>query len=232
MSGPAAGPGVPAEPPRTVVVLAKSPVPGRVKTRLTSLLSPEAAADVATAALADTLDAVAGLAADHVLALDGPAGPWVPPGFDVIRQGPGGLDRRLAAAFDDVWARHPGPVLLVGMDTPQLAPQLSAVDLAGHDAVLGLAQDGGFWAVGLRAPDPALFLGVPMSEPTTGAEQLERLRAHGLRVALLPTLRDVDDPDDADAVARAVPGSRFARRWHAARRAAEGSRHRAAGARS
>jgi uncharacterized protein len=206
--------GTPVEAPGTVVVLAKEPVPGRVKTRLTSLLSPADAADVAAAALADTLAAVAALPGDHVLVLDGEPGPWVPPGFAVLPQGDGGLDRRLAAAFDAVCARHPGPVLLVGMDTPQLAPELAAVDLHGHDAVLGLADDGGFWAVGLRAPDPALFLGVPMSEPTTGAAQLARLRAHGLDVGLLPTLRDVDEPADAEAVARAAPGTRFARRWH------------------
>ncbi|OLT49124.1 DUF2064 domain-containing protein [Cellulosimicrobium sp. CUA-896] len=206
----------PLDPPRTIVVLAKEPVAGRVKTRLTSLLSPAAAADVAAAALADTLAAVAALPGDHVLVLDGAPGPWVPPGFAVLPQADGGLDRRLAAAFDVVLANHPGPALLVGMDTPQLAPELAAVDLDGHDAVLGLAEDGGFWAVGLREPDADLFLGVPMSEPTTGAAQLERLRAQGLDVGLLPTLRDVDEPADAEAVARAVPGSRFARRWREA----------------
>ncbi|MBD5784834.1 TIGR04282 family arsenosugar biosynthesis glycosyltransferase [Cellulosimicrobium terreum] len=203
----------PTDPPRTVVVLAKAPAPGRSKTRLTSLLTPEQAADVAAAALADTLDAVAALPGDHVLVLDGEPGPWVPPGFTVYPQTTGGLDRRLAGAFDDVCAHHPGPVLLVGMDTPQLAPELAAADLAGRDAVLGLAQDGGYWAIGLRAPNPDLFLGVPMSEPTTGAVQLDRLRSRGLSVGMLPVLRDVDEPDDARAVAAAAPGTRFAQRW-------------------
>ncbi|MDF9877090.1 TIGR04282 family arsenosugar biosynthesis glycosyltransferase [Cellulosimicrobium cellulans] len=206
----------PLDPPRTIVVLAKAPVPGRVKTRLTALLTPAQAADVAAAALADTLDAVAGLPGDHVLVLDGEPGPEVPRRFEVLPQSAGGLDDRLAAAFDDVFARRPGPVLLVGMDTPQLGGELAAVDLHGHDAVLGLAEDGGFWAVGLRAPDPALFLGVPMSRPTTGAAQLERLRAHGLDVGLLPTLRDVDEPSDAEAVARDAPGTAFAHRWREA----------------
>ncbi|MBD8078449.1 TIGR04282 family arsenosugar biosynthesis glycosyltransferase [Cellulosimicrobium arenosum] len=213
MTGAPARPARPVEPPRTVVVLAKAPAPGRSKTRLTSLLTPEQAADVAAAALGDTLDAVAALPGDHVLVLDGEPGSWVPPGFVVYPQVAGGLDRRLAGAFDDTFAAHPGPVLLVGMDTPQLAPQLAAVDLDGHDAVLGMAEDGGFWAVGLRAPDPDLFVGVPMSEPTTGAAQLDRLRSCGLSVGLLPTLRDVDEPDDARAVAAAAPGTRFARRW-------------------
>ncbi|GAA1722142.1 DUF2064 domain-containing protein [Isoptericola hypogeus] len=205
----------PLDPPRTVVVLAKAPAPGRVKTRLTPRLSPTAAADVAAAALGDTLDAVATLPCRRVLVLDGDPGGWVPAGFDVLPQRTGGLDRRLAGAFEDVFGRYPGPVLLVGMDTPQLGPELAAVDLFGHDAVLGLAEDGGFWAVGLRAPDPDLFLGVPMSEATTGAQQLARLLDRGLDVGMLPTLRDVDGPDDAEAVARQAPASRFALRWRA-----------------
>ncbi|MCB7135892.1 TIGR04282 family arsenosugar biosynthesis glycosyltransferase [Cellulosimicrobium marinum] len=207
---------VPVEPPRTVVVLAKAPAPGRVKTRLTSLLTPEQAADVAAATLADTLDAVAAHPADAVLVLDGAPGPWLPPGLTVLPQAAGGLDRRIAGAFDAV-ADRAWPVLLVGMDTPQLAPALDAVDLHGHDAVLGLADDGGYWAVGLRAPDPGLFLGVPMSAPTTGAAQLARLREHGLDVGLLPVLRDVDEPDDAAAVAASAPRTRFAARWRAVR---------------
>lgn len=206
------------QPPRTVVVLAKEPVPGRVKTRLVGELTATEAAALAEAALADTLEAVAALPGVRpVLALDGAPGPWLPPGFTVVPQVSGGLDRRIAAAFDAVLAPDDadtsGPALLVGMDTPQLAPHLRAVDFAGHDALLGLADDGGYWAVGLRRPDPALFHGVPMSEPVTGAAQLARLREAGLRVGLLPPLRDVDTVPDAAAVAAAAPGTRFARRW-------------------
>jgi glycosyltransferase A (GT-A) superfamily protein (DUF2064 family) len=207
-------------PPRVVVVLAKEPVPGTVKTRLIGALTAHEAAGLAQAALADTLEAVGALPGVRpVLALDGRPGPWVPPGFAVVPQVAGGLDRRIAAAFDHVLgpdgheAGYEGPALLVGMDTPQLGPFLSAVDFAGHDAVLGLADDGGYWAVGLRRPDPALFHGVPMSEPVTGQAQLERLRGAGLRVRLLPPLRDVDTVADAAAVAHAAPGTRFARAW-------------------
>ena len=203
-------------PPRVVVVLAKEPLPGKVKTRLIGELTAAEAAALAQAALADTLEAVDDLPGTRrVLALDGRTGDWVPPGFAVVPQVGGGLDRRIAAAFDHVLGPegYPGPALLVGMDTPQLGPLLSAVDFAGHDAVLGLADDGGYWAVGLRQPDPALFHGVPMSEPVTGEAQLERLRGAGLRVRLLPPLRDVDTVADAAAVARAAPGTRFARAW-------------------
>ena len=203
-------------PPRTVVVLAKEPVPGKVKTRLIGELTPQEAAGLARAALADTLEAVGALPGVRpVLALDGQPGPWVPPGFTVVPQAAGGLDRRIAAAFDSVLGpdRQDGPALLVGMDTPQLGAALASVDFAGHDAVLGLADDGGYWAVGLRRPDPALFHGVPMSEPVTGRAQLDRLRGAGLRVRLLPPLRDVDTVSDAAAVAHAAPGTRFARAW-------------------
>jgi glycosyltransferase A (GT-A) superfamily protein (DUF2064 family) len=203
-------------PPRVVVVLAKEPAPGKVKTRLIGDLTPAEAAALAGAALADTLEAVGALSGVRpVLALDGRPGPWVPPDFAVIPQATGGLDRRIAAAFDHVLGPegYEGPALLVGMDTPQLGPLLPTVDFAGHDAVLGLADDGGYWAVGLRRPDAALFHGVPMSEAFTGQAQLDRLRGAGLRVRLLPPLRDVDTVADADAVARAAPGTRFARAW-------------------
>lgn len=205
-----------AVPPQVVVVLAKEPVPGKVKTRLIGRLTAAEAAALAQAALADTLDAVGALPGVRpVLALDGRPGSWVPQGFTVVPQAAGGLDRRIAAAFDDVLGPEgqQGPALLVGMDTPQLGPLLSSVDFAEHDAVLGLADDGGYWAVGLRRPDPALFHGVPMSEAVTGQAQLDRLRGAGLRVRLLPPLRDVDTVADAAAVARAAPGTRFARAW-------------------
>ncbi|WP_432248215.1 TIGR04282 family arsenosugar biosynthesis glycosyltransferase [Streptomyces sanyensis] len=191
----------------TLLVIAKEPRPGRVKTRLTPPYTPEEAARLAAAALADTLAAVAAAPASRrVLVLDGAPGPWLPPGFDVLPQCGGGLDARLAAAF----AACEGPALLVGMDTPQVAPELLAGALDGHDACFGPAEDGGFWALGLAVPDPALLRGVPMSTPVTGAAQRARLAAAGLRVRELPLLRDVDTAEDAEAVARQAPGSRFA----------------------
>jgi rSAM/selenodomain-associated transferase 1 len=195
-----------------LIVLAKAPVPGRVKTRCCPPCSPEQAAALAEAALVDTLDTVVATPARRrVLVLDGEPGPWLPGGVDVVAQRGAGLDERLAAAFDDV----AGPALLVGMDTPQVTVDLLArsVELLmtdGTDAVLGPAADGGFWAVGLRYPDPRLFLGVPMSRPDTGARERTRLRRHGLRVQSLPMLVDVDDIATAGAVAALVPASRFA----------------------
>ncbi|MEU9856185.1 DUF2064 domain-containing protein [Streptomyces sp. NPDC047974] len=195
----------------TLLVIAKQPRPGRVKTRLTPPFTPEEAASLAESALADTLASAARVPADrHVLVLDGEPGPWLPPGFHVVPQAAGGLDVRLAAAF----AGCDGPALLIGMDTPQITPGVLAPALCWdrHDAWFGPAADGGFWALGLAAPDPALLLGVPMSRSDTGAVQHARLRAAGLSVGLLPVLRDVDTARDARHVAAEAPGTRFAAR--------------------
>ena len=198
-----------AEPDTTLLVIAKQPLPGRVKTRLVPPCTPGQAAALAEAALADTLHTVlASPARRRVLVLDGEPGQWLPPGFDVVPQCGGGLDERLAGAF----AAVRGPALLIGMDTPQLTPALLRVDWEVADAWFGPAADGGFWALGLRVPDPALVRGVPMSTADTGARQRARLLAAGLRVADLPVLRDVDTAADAVAVARQAPGSRFAAR--------------------
>jgi hypothetical protein len=199
-----------------LVVIAKAPLAGRVKTRLTPPYSPAEAAALATAALRDTLTAVLGTRARaRTLVLEGAAADWLPDGFAVIPQRGDGLDERLAAAFVDAERLAGGPLLLVGMDTPQLTPallqQCSATLLRdGTDAVLGLAGDGGWWSMGLRHADPSLLLGVPMSTAGTGSEQLARLRGAGLSVELLPELTDVDDAATAATVAAQASGSRFA----------------------
>jgi uncharacterized protein len=191
----------------TLLVIAKAPVAGRVKTRLSPPLTPGEAAAVAEAALVDTLEVVlATPARRRVLVLAGEPGPWLPAGFEVVPQCPGGLDLRLAAAF----AGCTGPTLLVGMDTPQITPALLTVDWSAADAWFGRATDGGFWAIGLREPDPSVFPGVPMSVPETGAVQRARLLAAGLTVRDLPTLTDIDRAADLAAVAREFPTTRSA----------------------
>jgi uncharacterized protein len=188
-----------------LIVLAKAPVPGQVKTRLCPPCTATQAAAIAEASLADTLTTVAAVRAPRrLLALDGEPGPWVPDAFEVVPQLGGGLGDRLANAFE----RAGGPAFLVGMDTPQLTPALlahAARELRSADAALGLAVDGGYWGIGLRNPVPEAFADVPMSTPRTGAAQRNRLRGLGLRVRDLPILRDVDTYQDALAVARLVP---------------------------
>jgi rSAM/selenodomain-associated transferase 1 len=194
-----------------LLVIAKAPVPGRVKTRLTPPCTPEQAARLAAAAIADTLAAASAStrAARRVLVLDGCPGPWIPHGFEVNPQRGKGLAERLAAAFADAG----GPAFLIGMDTPQVtAAELDAgLDaLSERESVLGAAFDGGYWGIGLREADPRVFEGVPMSEARTAAVQRARLTTLGLGTALLPPLRDTDTIDDARAVAQMAPDGRFA----------------------
>ncbi len=194
-----------------LLVIAKAPVPGRVKTRLTPPCTPEQAARLAAAALRDTLAAAAraGRAGRRLLFLDGAPGDWVPRGFTVLPQRGDGLAARLAAAFDDAG----GPAFLVGMDTPQVTPEMLDDGLAAvesGDAAMGLALDGGYWGIGLRRADPEAFRGVPMSVGDTGAAQAARLAALGLHTTVLPPLRDVDTIADARAVAAGAPRTRFA----------------------
>ena len=196
-----------------ILVMAKSPVPGQVKTRLCPPLSPEEAAFVAQGCLEQTLQAVSACSAPRkLLALDGQPGSWIPPGFVVFPQRGDTFARRLTNA----WVDADGAGLQIGMDTPQVTPELLNECLGVlHDgpttAALGLALDGGWWALG-RASAWAtdVFTDVRMSTEWTGLDQLRSLEAAGYHTRLLPTLRDLDTIEDARAIAAAAPGSKVA----------------------
>jgi rSAM/selenodomain-associated transferase 1 len=210
-----------------LLVVAKAPEAGRVKTRLCPPLTPAQAADLAAAALLDTLAAAVAVPGGRVVvaltgdlsraaraaalrrALRGIATP--------AQRGPD-LGHRIAAAHRDAAALLPGrPVLQLGMDTPQVDPALlgaAAEPLRTGlvDAVVGPAEDGGWWALGLRDPRVAAVIAdVPTSRADTGERTIAALRATGLRVGLLPQLSDVDTVADAAAVARVAPRTLFAR---------------------
>lgn len=213
----------PSTPTWTALVVAKAPVAGLAKTRLAAGVGDRVAADLAAAALLDTL-AAASAAPRCVVALTGDldAAERAPEirralgGCVVVGQRGEGLDERLAHAHLDA---GPGPVVQVGMDTPQVSPSLLdevASGLADHDAVLGRADDGGWWVLALRDPRQASALvGVPMSTPTTYDDTLAALRAAGLDVAACVELTDVDTVADADQVAAASPRLLFAETWRA-----------------
>jgi glycosyltransferase A (GT-A) superfamily protein (DUF2064 family) len=137
----------------------------------------------------------------------------VPPGFTVLAQRGATFNERLAAA----WAGAAGPGLQIGMDTPQVTQELLDHCLdqtAGASASLGLATDGGWWALGLADGwDVDVFAGVAMSEPTTGAAQRSVLRGLGHEVRDLPVLRDIDRIEDLEAVARQAPEAQVAAVW-------------------
>ncbi|BCJ52542.1 hypothetical protein Asp14428_40170 [Actinoplanes sp. NBRC 14428] len=193
------------------LVLAKTPVPGRVKTRLCPPWDPRQAARVAAAALSDTIGVVSEVPASRrVLVVDGdyPA----PPGWERVAQRGTTLSERLVNAFEDTAG---APAVLVGMDTPQLTVDhlRRAADLAAADATLGLAEDGGWWALGLRDARDATVLGaIETSTSETGEHTLTALRRRGLRVDLLPVLRDVDTVSDARSVAPMCPADGLFRR--------------------
>lgn len=205
----------------TVIVLAKEPVAGRVKTRLVPPLTHTAAARLAAAALSDTVAVVSRVPArERVLAFDGDVAGWLPSGWRHVTQSGGGLDVRLGAAFDAVGA---GPAVLFGMDTPQLRPaDLVGFDPSRYDACFGPAADGGYWTIGFADARnaAAAIRGVPMSSAHTGAVQLRRLHERGMRVQILDTLVDVDTIDTAVAVAELAPHTAFAAALNLADRAA------------
>ncbi len=209
-----------------LLVLAKAPEPGRVKTRLCPPASPVQAARIAAAALLDTLDAIRAVpGAQAVVALSGDlANAEMREELTValrdvplIPQRGAGLGERIAASHADTAELLPGSdIIQIGMDTPQVGAELLGscvrqLRSAGTDAVLGPATDGGWWALGLRDPLAAVVVaGVPTSSADTGERTMAALRRNGLHVNRLPQLSDVDTMEDALMVAGSMPGSRFA----------------------
>lgn len=214
--------------PVSVLVVAKAPEPGRVKTRLAAAIGDKVAADIAAAALLDTLDAVAAapvtaravaLTGDLDSAADSAEIRRRLKSFTVFRQRGDAFADRLANAHVD--AADGYPVLQIGMDTPQVTAELLADCarlLLQIPAVLGLAFDGGWWVLGIRTPTAAECLrAVPMSQPDTGELTLKALRDNGIDVTLVQRLGDFDIVDDIALVRDCcVPGSRFAQATRAA----------------
>ena len=213
-----------------MLVMAKAPVAGQVKTRLGAHVGDEAAAHLAAACVLDTLAVCREVFADCHVALAGDLGAAVQrealvaalAGWTVHPQRGDGFAERLAHAHADVAAAAGAPVVQIGMDTPHVSgAELAAVaDLVGvgNDAVLGAAEDGGWWV--LAVTDPALarpLAGVEMSTDRTYADTLAALRRAGARVATTAVLRDVDEAPDADLAAQAAPGTRFAALWRTVR---------------
>jgi uncharacterized protein len=191
------------------IVIAKAPRPGLCKTRLEPLLGPEGCARL-QAALIRRAAAWASAAGDAFVvftpddARDEIAA--LAPGATLLAQPEGSLGDRLAAAVRAVFEVHDGPVILVGVDTPQLGAAHADAALGdlrdGIDVTVGPAADGGYYLIGLREPNDALFA-LP-AELWGGSEvlvrTLEAAGAAGLTVAMLRSERDLDDADDARAM--------------------------------
>jgi uncharacterized protein len=205
------------------LVVAKSPVAGRVKTRLGAAIGMEAAARVAAAALVDTLAACRSAFDECHLALDGDLTGACEEttirdrlaGWMVHPQRGSTFGRRLAHAHAD--AAGPGPTVQVGMDTPQVtaADLLEVAAAWGEErAVLGPAADGGWWVLALQGPAAAAGLaGVPMSRPDTHDLTRRALLRTGRSVVAARTMRDVDTWADGEAVAQRLTDGHFLRVW-------------------
>lgn len=207
-----------------VLLVAKAPVAGRVKTRLGAVVGAEEAAVLAAAALLDTIDACRAAGAVGHLSLAGDLGDAVEgeaiaaalSGWTISEQRGDTFAERLVQAHVDA---GPGTVVQIGMDTPHLTPAALTSMAAGldeHDAVLGPAADGGWWALARRDSAVVRHLGeVEMSTTHTFADTWSALERAGCRVGCGTAMADVDTVEDAVQVAGLAPDSRFARAWRA-----------------
>ncbi len=207
-----------------MLVVAKAPISGQVKTRLGADIGLDAAADLAAAALLDSLDACTAavgaekchlsLSGDLSKAVRGPEIEAALTSWTVTEQRGSDFAERLVNAHLDA---GPGLVVQIGMDTPQVtAGSLIAAgkDSIGYDVAIGPAPDGGWWVLARHDPEVARVLaGVPMSTPTTYDDTVAALRAAGHTVTPTAIQRDVDTVEDADLVAATMESGRFKEGW-------------------
>jgi glycosyltransferase A (GT-A) superfamily protein (DUF2064 family) len=193
-----------------ILVMAKEPIAGSVKTRLCPPCTPEEASRIAAAALCDTLDAAEASGYPVVVALAGNGDFLRGRDVRVVDQRGATFNDRLEHAWQEL--SHGG--VQIAMDTPHITGdqlRAAALTVERDGAALGLAEDGGWWGLGLQRPLRGAFMGVPMSTSDTGASQRARLRALGVEPTLLPVLGDVDVWCDALRIARDAPTTAFAR---------------------
>lgn len=201
---------------RLLLIFAKRPDPGRVKTRLAGELGAEGAAELYRRLGRLVLDRVRGGPYRTIVCFDPPGArdevaAWLgEEGGVAYRPQPAGdLGERMAGAFDEAFAEA-RRVVIVGTDAPDLDARLveeafEALERpGGPELVLGPARDGGYYLIGLRRPTPALFRNVPWSTPEVTDVTLDRARAEGLAWDLLRPLVDVDRPEDVPAGLRAL----------------------------
>jgi uncharacterized protein len=193
-----------------VCVFAKPPVPGEVKTRLAASVGHAPAAVLAGAFLADTWNLVISRKwADPIIASTGMIPAGIAPGATVWMQGEGTLDERIERVMTYALSRRRGAIAL-GADSPGLPPEVldeAAARVARGEAVIGPADDGGFYLLGLPRFPPGLLAGVPWSSELTCGEVLRRLCDHGMNTAMLPRWFDVDRKEDLPRLADVLASS-------------------------
>jgi hypothetical protein len=200
------GPARACAPAAQVVVMAKYPTVGAVKTRLAAEIGADAACGLHRAFVLDLAARLEESGLPVTWAFwppDSPFPPLVAPA-PCIAQAGGDLGARMEAAIRTCFAARPLPVLVIGVDSPHLDLRLlheaAAALRTDCDVALGPALDGGYYLIGLRTPDPTPFTGVPWGTGVVLEKTLGRLRAAGRRVRLLPPTFDVDDGEGLRAL--------------------------------
>lgn len=197
-----------------IVIFAKAPVPGAVKTRLIPALGARRAAELAKWMLAKTVASAfrAGLGPFEVCVTPPPDDPrWsghLPKGVCLTDQGPGDLGQRLGRAAKRVIAAGES-LLLIGTDCPSLDGsrlRAMAVQLSSHDAVIYPAEDGGYVLLGLNRFHASLFNDMPWSGPEVAAVTCARIEALSWRLFIGDTMSDIDEPADLSAMKFASNG--------------------------
>lgn len=188
-----------------IIVFAKAPVPGRVKTRLIPALGEEGAAALARKMLEHTLTAAlaAGcgtveLCADPAPQADAWSGLALPEGIVLTAQGNGDLGERMARATERSLGRAPR-VMLIGTDCVEMSAALlraAAQTLDTADACLHPTADGGYALLGLTRFDCSLFEGIAWSTSSVAKDTRARIQALGWTLTIGATLHDVDLPSD------------------------------------
>jgi hypothetical protein len=191
-----------------LAIMAKAPRVGAVKTRLCPPLRAPEAALLARCFLLDAVERVRAVAGVRPIMAYAPAearGEFerVAPGFALIAQRGVNLGARQESLVEDILGLGHQAALLMGTDSPTLPREcldeaVGLVTAPGVDVVLGPAEDGGYYLIGLRAPCPALFEDVPWSSSAVLSRTLERAQRLRLRVVCLPTWFDVDTGADLE----------------------------------
>jgi rSAM/selenodomain-associated transferase 1 len=191
---------------RALIVMAKQPVAGQTKTRLSPPLSPAEAAQLYTALLLDTLEVVRDVAQELPLrnfvayypATGRSEFQTLAPDFQLLAQQGHTLGERLSMAMLAVQEQGHDQVAAINSDSPSLpaaylSQSFQELDKPGVDVVLGPCDDGGYYLIGWKRPYPNLVRDVTMSTPTVLADTIALILDAGLQLAMLPQWYDVDD---------------------------------------
>lgn len=180
-----------------LVLFARYPAPGACKTRLIPALGPEGAAAIHRRLTERTLEVLRASGAPVTVAFTGAGADafaaWLGPDVALVEQADGDLSARLLACLD------PAPVIFFGADTPDIAThhvEAAMAALSEHEVVIGPAEDGGYYLIGMRQPMTELLTDMPWSTDQVLPETLARLAARGIAPVLLEMLADCDRPED------------------------------------